>query len=142
MIKQLNENIICSTGVVYQANYEQVILAFKQNPELAGELSTSILELIFTGQSSSDNLMVQLALKNFAAVSEKNREKYERRVAATERKKETTSKNREKRLVDVADLYNEGLNQKQIAEKLGLSETTISKDMTLIRAEYPQLIKR
>lgn len=142
MIKQMNENIICSTGVVYQTNYEQVVLAFKTNPELAGELALSILELIFTGKASSDSMIVQIALKNLEVLSEKNREKYERRVAANERKKEVITKTKEERMVNIADLYNQGFNQKQIAEKLNLSESTVSKDMTLIRTEYPQMLTR
>lgn len=142
MIQKLNEDIICSSSIVYKTNYEQVLLVFKQNPQLAGELSLSILELLFTGQASSDDITVQLALKNLEVISEKNRKNYERKLAAGERRSEEFKKAREELLITIADLYNEGLNQKQIAEKLGYSEGTISKKMIIIRSDYPQLLTR
>ena len=121
------------SGVIYDGSFEQVKMLYAQEPQLAGELAISIIELTLTGGISSDNPLIPAFLANQAKVVAKDKQKYESKVAAAESKKY-------ERLSQIADLYNQGYKQKEIAQMLGKSTSTISEDLSIIREQYPNLL--
>lgn len=134
MIKQFNEVPVRDSGVIYNGSWEQIKMLHQQNPQLAGELAISLFELTLTGQVSTDDFMIQVLLKNQEKIVEKDKEKYNRKQKSAQSKKLD-------RLTEIANLHNQGYKQKDIAAKLGKAASTISEDMTTIRADYPELLK-
>lgn len=133
MIKEFNEVAVRQSGVVYDGSWDQIKMLYAMDPQKAGELAISVIELTLTGRISSDDPMIKMLLATVEKVVKKDTKKYNDKVAAQETKKL-------ERLTQIADLYNRGMSQKEIAEVLGKSPSTISGDMTLIRTEYPYLL--
>lgn len=51
------------TGVIYSTNYQQLMeLVNGGDMELAGEFAISLIELLITGDMSTDNKMIKFAL--------------------------------------------------------------------------------
>ena len=109
MIAKFKDNPVRQSGVIYDGSFEQVKMLYAQNPQQAGELAISILELTLTGNISSDDMLIPILLATQAKVVAKDKQKYESKVSATETK-------RYERLSEIADLYNRGFKQKEIAE--------------------------
>lgn len=141
MIEKFKGEETRPSGVVYDGSLNQVKRIHAIDPILAGELAITILELTLDGTISSNNDMVIACVENLERTVRKDREKYEKRLDSFGNQNKIMKKNREIRLNQIAELYRQGLTQKQIAEKLGKAESTISKDMTLIRNEYPQWLE-
>ena len=136
MIKEFkNNNTTRESGVIYAANLEQIKGLYDTDPALAGELAISIIELTLTGAISSDNVIISLMLKNLEKTTAKDRERYEKRVTNSELKKL-------ERLKKIAELYNNGMKQKDIAAELGKAPSTISEDLATIRVDYPELLSK
>lgn len=133
MIDSFKDTPMRQSGVIYDGSFEQVKMLYAQDPQLAGELAISILELTLTGAISSDNPLIPILLATQAKVVAKDKQKYEGKVAAAESKKY-------ERLSQIADLYNQGYKQKEIAEMLGKSSSTISESLAQIRESYPELL--
>ena len=133
MINSFKDTPMRQSGVIYDGSFEQVKMLYAQDPQLAGELAISIIELTLTGGISSDNPLIPAFLANQAKVVAKDKQKYESKVAAAESKKY-------ERLSQIADLYNQGYKQKEIAEMLGKSSSTISESLAQIRESYPELL--
>ena len=74
------------------------------DPEKAGELAISAIELILTGDISSDDVMVDMLLTPLKEINDRNVDKYEKRVESAKEKKI-----REMRLVEIANLHKQGL---------------------------------
>lgn len=133
MIKEFKKGETRQSGVVYDGSFEQIKLLHAMDPVKAGELAISVIELTLTGNISSDDPMMPMFLATVEKVVKKDKQKYESKVAASESKKL-------ERLTRIADLYNSGMSQKEIAEALGKTPSTISGDMSTIRAEYSYLL--
>ena len=105
-IKEFKNNVPRQSGVIYNGSWEQIKMLFAQNPQQAGELAISIIELTLTGEVSTDDFMIQVLVQNQAKVVEKDHTKYDKRVkVASEKKLE--------RLKQIAELYNQGYKQKE-----------------------------
>lgn len=133
MINSFKDTPMRQSGVIYDGSFEQVKMLYAQDPQLAGELAISIIELTLTGGISSDNPLMPALLALQAKVVAKDKQKYENKVAITESK-------RYERLSEIAELYNQGYKQKEIAQMLGKSTSTISEDLSIIREQYPHLL--
>lgn len=133
MINSFKDTPMRQSGVIYDGSFEQVKMLYAQDPQLAGELAISIIELTLTGGISSDNPLIPALLAPQAKVVAKDKQKYETKVAIAESK-------RYERLSQIAELYNQGYKQKEIAQMLGKSTSTISEDLSIIREQYPDLL--
>ena len=108
------------------------------DPELAGELAISAIEIILTDQISSDDPMVDMLLTPAKVINDSNVFKYEMKKQASKDKKV-----RDMKLEEIADLfYNKGAKQREIAERLGLAQQTVSYRLGIIRSKHPELIPR
>jgi hypothetical protein len=106
------------------------------DPELAGELAISAIEIILTDQISSDDPMVDMLLTPAKVINDSNVFKYEMKKQASKDKKV-----RDMKLEEIADLfYNKGAKQREIAERLGLAQQTVSYRLGIIRSKHPELI--
>ena len=136
MIKEFNEVATRDTAVIYSSNLEQIKEYYSLDPVAAGELAISIIEVALTGQMSTDNPIVKMALANYKDVAGKNGIKYDKRVEA---KKEARIEKLQLRTI--AKLYLEGHSQKEIAAILKKGTSTISDNLKIIRAEFPDLLR-
>ena len=111
MIEMFNEVDVRGSGVIYASTFEQIKKMYAVDPEKAGELAIS-------------------------AVNENNVAKYESRVEGARQKKV-----RDLKLAEIADLLRAGWKQREIGEKLGMSQQNISYRIGVIRSSYPELLQ-
>lgn len=124
-----------TSGIIYNSIFGQIKKMHAVDPEKAGELAISAIELILTGDISSDDVMVDMLLTPLKEINDRNVDKYEKRVESAKEKKI-----REMRLVEIANLHKAGLKQKEIGEKLNMSQQTVSYRVNLIKTSYPDLL--
>jgi hypothetical protein len=92
MIEQFNDVPMRKSGVVYNSTLEQIKKLYQVNPEQAGELAISAIELVLTGQFSSDDMIIELMLEPARIVSQDNHDKYDQKVESARQKKITDQK--------------------------------------------------
>lgn len=63
--KFLTDNYFADSGVIYSWQFEQIKKLYKINPEQAGELAISAIELALTGKISSDDYMIDILLTGY-----------------------------------------------------------------------------
>ena len=136
MIEMFNEVDVRGSGVIYASTFEQIKKMYAVDPEKAGELAISAIEMVLTGQISTDDYMIDMMLTTAKAVNENNVAKYESRVEGARQKKV-----RDLKLAEIADLLRAGWKQREIGEKLGMSQQNISYRIGVIRAQYPELLQ-
>ena len=107
-----------------------------QDPVKAGELAMAAIELILTGQSSSDDYMIEIALQPLIVIRDRNEDDYNAKQEATRLKKMEND-----RLKEIAQLHLEGMTQAQIGAKIGVSQQIISNRLRIIRKDYPELLQ-
>lgn len=137
MIPYFKDNEIRTSGVIHNAVLDQIKLLYEENAELAGELAISAVELVLTGDMSTNNVMIKTMLAQAKRVAEADKEKYERAVEAKKNKVIIDNK-----LDKVAEYALMGLTQAQIGERLGISQQSVSKKMGVIRRDYPELLEK
>ena len=135
MIEMFNEVDVRGSGVIYASTFEQIKKMYAVDPEKAGELAISAIEMVLTGQISTDDYMIDMMLTTAKAVNENNVAKYESRVEGARQKKV-----RDLKLAEIADLLRAGWKQREIGEKLGMSQQNISYRIGVIRSSYPELL--
>lgn len=135
MIKEIKDLPKRDTSVVYKANLEQVENLFKKDPEKAGELAISILELALKGDISSDDFYIDLMLQDMKYLVAKNQEKYDNRIET--RRQKTIE---EMKLIEIADMVKNGANQQTIADTLGIPQQTVSYRLRKIKEEFSELL--
>lgn len=135
MIEMFNEVDVRGSGVIYASTFEQIKKMYAVDPEKAGELAISAIEMVLTGQISTDDYMIDMMLTTAKAVNENNVAKYESRVEGARQKKV-----RDLKLAEIADLLRAGWKQREIGEKLGMSQQNISYRIGVIRSNYPELL--
>ena len=136
MIEYFNDAEMRNSGVIYSSTFEQIKKLHTVDPEKAGELAISAIELVLTGQMSSDDVMIDMMLTTIKAINDSNVQKYETRVENSRQKKI-----REMKLAEIAELLRAGWKQREIGEKLGLSQQNVSYRVGVIRAQYPELLQ-
>jgi DNA-binding XRE family transcriptional regulator len=110
-------------------------MLYTDNPEMAGELAISAIELVLTGDMSTNNTMIKALLASSKRITEVEKEKYDKSVELKRNKAITDGK-----LDVVAEMTCAGYSQKQIGERLGISQQSVSKKLGLIRTTYPELL--
>ena len=136
MIEKFNDVEIRGTGVVMSSMFEQIKKMHAVAPDLAGELAISAIELVLTGQISSDDAMIDMLLAPAKVITDNNVQRYEARKEGSKSKKIKDMK-----LDDIAELYKRGVKQKEIAERLHLTQQTVSYRIGLIKTSYSELLR-
>ncbi len=137
MINEFNDVEVRTSGLIYNSTFEQIKKLYMLNPEQAGELAIAAIELVLTGQISSDDPLIELMLEPTKKINEKNIEKYEHKVESGKAKKIHDQK-----LDQIADLIQRGYKQKDVAERLGLTQQIVSYRWSVIKANYPELLQK
>ena len=71
MIERFNEVPRRDSAIIYGSSLEQIQQYYEMDPAAAGELAISIIELALTGQMSTNNPLIKMALANFKDVAVK-----------------------------------------------------------------------
>lgn len=137
MIERFKDLPMRDSAVVYQSVLEQIKKMYIVNPNQAGELAISAIELVLTGEISSNDPMIEICLEQLKVISHRDHENYD---AKTENEK--TQKMISQKLDQIAKLYLAGLSQAAIGKEIGVSQQTISSRMNIIRKEYPELLQK
>ena len=137
MIERFNDIETRSSGVIYDSTFEQIKQMYEVDPEQAGELAISAIELILTGDISSDDYIIRMMLTPTKKINEINVARYETRKESAKQKKIVDMK-----LDKIADLYLKGFKQREIAERLGLTQQTVSYRIDVIKKKYPELLQK
>lgn len=136
MITSFKELEMRKSGVIYQSTFEQIKKLYEVDPEKAGELAISAIELILCGQISSDDMIIDLMLAPAKVIGERDKERYDNKVETARSKKIV-----EQKLDQIAELFKKGFKQKEIGERLGLTQQMISYRLGVIRTSYPELLQ-
>ena len=136
MIDHFNDVEVRGSGVIMSSVFEQVKKMYAVDPEKADELAISAIELVLTGQISSDDIMVDMLLAPAKAINDNNVAKYESKVENSRQKKI-----REMKLAEIAEMYQKGFKQREIAERLHLSQQIVSYRIGVIKTTYPDLLQ-
>lgn len=137
MIEMFKDNEMRNSGVIYSSILEQIKQLYAVDPEQAGELAISAIELILTGDISSDDYIIRMMLTPTKKINEINVARYETRKETAKQKKIVDMK-----LDKIADLYLKGFKQREIAERLGLTQQTVSYRIDVIKKKYPELLQK
>lgn len=135
MIEQFKDTEVRNTGVIYSSVLDQIKGLYEFDPEQAGELAISAIELILTGDISSDDVNIRVMLAPIKKLTEVNVNKYDNKVENQKHKKIV-----EMKLDVIADLWNKGYKQREIGERMGLSQQVISYRIDIIKKKYPELL--
>ena len=137
MIEHFNEVPVRQSGIIFSSMFDQIKKMYEVDPDTAGELAISAIELVLTGQISSDNPMIDMMLTPARVINENNVQKYEVKKESAKAKKIKDMK-----LQEIADMFfKRGIKQKEIAERLGLTQQTVSYRISAIRTTYPELMQ-
>lgn len=137
MIEQFKDNEVRNSGVIYSSTLEQIKQLYAVDPEQAGELAIAAIELVLTGDISSDDYMISMMLTPMRRLNEINIAKYETKVENQRQKKI-----QEMKLDKIAELVAAGFKQREIGERLGMSQQIVSYRVGLIKKNYPELLQK
>ena len=135
MIEQFKDLEMRKSGLIYNGTFEQIKKLYEVDPEKAGELAISAIEFVLCGDISSDDMMVSLMLEPIRPINESNSIKYDQKVETARQKKIT-----EQKLDLIADLSRKGFRQREIADRLGLTQQMVSYRLGVIKSSYPELL--
>lgn len=136
MINEFKAAEARTSGLVYRSTLNQIKSIYKTNPQQAGELAISAIELVLTGQISSDDEMVNIILEQNKEINQKNIHSFELKQEQAKQRKIA-----EQKLDEIARMAAAKKTQKEIAAKLGLSQQTVSNRIALIRKDFPELLQ-
>lgn len=135
MINKFKENSRRDSAIIYGTVFDQAKELYEMDAARGGEFAMSVLELVMTGEISSDDKMIAIMLKPTEYMSKKNAAAYdEKKEKAREKKKQ------DQQLEMIARLYKEGLSQRMIGERIGTTQQTVGNRLGLIKREYPELL--
>ena len=120
MIEYFNDVEVRSSGVIMSSVFDQIKKMHAMDPEMAGELAISAIELVLTGQISSDDAMIDMLLAPAKVINDHNVQRYETRKEGSKNKKIKDMK-----LDEIAEMLQKGMKQKEIAERLHISQQTV-----------------
>ena len=75
MFHGFNLEDAAETAVFYRSFYEEVAEWYEDDPEVAGELAIAMLQIMFTGDTTSDNKWIKRR-NDLKDIAYKNRQKY------------------------------------------------------------------
>lgn len=136
MIEQFKDFETRDSGIMYNSTLDQIKMLHAMDPAKAGELAISAIELLMCGDISSDDPMIRVMLMPTKAIRDKDKKKHDIKVENSKNKRISDLK-----LDVIADLTRKGLRQRQIAERLGLTQQTVSNRISIIRTEFPYLLQ-
>ena len=136
MIEMFKDNEIRSSGLIFSSVLEQIKELYQYDPDQAGELAISAIELVLTGDISSDDVNVKIMLAPLRKINEVNVAKYETKIENKRQKKII-----EMKLDKIAEMTNQGFKQREIGERLGLSQQVVSYRIDMIKKNYPELLQ-
>lgn len=137
MLKQISDKVLTETAVIKKSTYESVLDLFEAGEiETAHELAVSILEAIFTGQITSTNTMVKIALNSDRAIWDNERTKWLKNKEIKQQKRLD-----EMQLEQIAEWKRQGLTQREMGERLGISQQAVGKRLTIIQTDFPELLQ-
>lgn len=136
MITDFKKSERRESAIIYQSTLQQIMDVHAQDPIKAGELAISAIEMMLTGDISSDDWMIKAMLRDMEHISVKNKVAHDKSVEAKRQARITKMK-----LDTIAELLLEGRSQKAIAAALNESQQTISNRVKIIREEYPELLE-
>lgn len=136
MIEQFNDVEMRSSGVIFSSVLEQIKELYQYDPDQAGELAISAIELVLTGDISSDDVNIKIMLAPLRKINEVNVAKYENKIENKRQKKIV-----EMKLDKIAEMTNQGFKQREIGERLGLSQQVVSYRVDVIKKNYPELLQ-
>lgn len=136
MIKEFKDVETRKSGLVYRSTFNQIKKLYDKNPQLAGELAISAIELVLTGSISSDDDNIDMYLEVNKEVVQKNFDAYDAKVENDRRNKIAKYQ-----LDEIAKLHMAKYTQKAIAQQLKLSQQTVSNRLAIIRKDYPELLQ-
>ena len=136
MIEMFKDNEIRSSGLIFSSVLEQIKELHQYDPDQAGELAISAIELVLTGDISSDDVNVKIMLAPLRKINEVNVAKYETKIENKRQKKIV-----EMKLDKIAEMTNQGFKQREIGERLGLSQQVVSYRVDVIKKNYPELLQ-
>ena len=137
MIEQFKDNEIRRSGLIYDSVFEQIKQLYAVDPEQAGELAISAIELVLTEDISTDDYMISMMLTPLKKMNEINVDRYNTKVENQRQKKI-----QEMKLDKIAELVAAGFKQREIGERLGLSQQIVSYRVGLIKKNYPELLQK
>ena len=137
MIEMFKDNEMRNSGVIYSSILEQIKQLYAVDPEQAGELAIAAIELVLTGDISTDDYMISMMLTPMKRLTEINVAKYETKVENQRQKKI-----QEMKLDKIAELVAAGFKQREIGERLGMSQQIVSYRVGLIKKNYPELLQK
>jgi predicted transcriptional regulator len=108
---------------------------YPSDPAKAGELAISAIELVLTGEMSSDDLMIDIALQALSIQRDRDEDNYNKKEQMAKIKKIEDMK-----LDKIAELYSQKISQKRIGEMLDISQQTVSYRINIIKEKYPELL--
>ena len=135
MINEMKNTEIRDSGVMYSSTLQQIRQLYNISPEKAGEFAISAIELLLTGEISSDDAMIEVMLTPINVINKRTQHNYD---ITCERNKK--SQYEEGKFELIAELANQGKTQTAIAKELGVSQQTVSKRLKIIKNDYPQLL--
>lgn len=136
MVEKFKDNEIRVSGLIYNSVLEQIKELYEYDPEQAGELAIAAIELVLTGDISTDDVSIRLMLKPMQKINENNVAKYENKKEVQRQKKIQSDK-----LDKIAELLMSGMKQREIGERLGLSQQMVSYRVNVIKTKYPELLQ-
>lgn len=135
MIQEMKNSEIRDSGVMYSSTLQQIRQLYNISPEKAGEFAISAIELLLTGEISSDDAMIEVMLTPINVINKRTQHNYD---MTCERNKKSQYEDGKFELI--AELINQGKTQTAVAKELGVSQQTVSKRLKIIKNEYPQLL--
>lgn len=135
MIEMFKDTEMRNSGLIFNSTFNQIKSLYAMDPTAAGELAISAIELVLTGDISSDDPMISLMLEPMRIINENNNVKYDNKVENSRQKRI-----RELDLEKVAALMNQNYTQKQIGERLGITQQNVSYRVNVIRTKFPELL--
>lgn len=136
MINKFNGNAPRDSGIIYRSVFEQIKMLYDEDPVQAGELAISAIEMVLTDEISSNDKFIKMILVPAQVVNDKNVVKRNEKIERVKEKKMIDNK-----LEQIAELLRQGHTQGQIGQLMGVSQQTISKRVSLIKSDYPELLQ-
>ena len=135
MITDFNLDACRDSAVIYSSVLEQIEMLYEDDTELAGEFAIAAIQTVLSGDTTTDNKMIKVMLKQLQQSALKNQERYE---LSRESKREYKAK--DLRLDEIAELVNEGMSVREIEQQLDIPKSTVSYRFGIIKNDYPELL--